>query len=89
MLEAEFVGEMTAAGWPVSVWSNQPGDTYASHTHAYKKILCCLQGAIVFHTDTGDVALTEGDRTVIEPGAPHSATVGREGVRCAEAHVAG
>jgi hypothetical protein len=48
MLEAEFIDEMQAAGWPVSVWSNGPGDAYGKHTHAYKKILCCLQGSIVF-----------------------------------------
>ena len=37
MPEAEFIAEMRAAGWPVSVWSNGPGDTYAVHTHSYKK----------------------------------------------------
>jgi quercetin dioxygenase-like cupin family protein len=87
MLETEFVKEMEAEGWPVSVWSNAPGDTYGVHTHSYRKILCCLRGSIVFHTDNGDVALTAGDRMVLEPGARHSATVGGEGTRCAEAHV--
>jgi quercetin dioxygenase-like cupin family protein len=87
VLEADFTREMKAAGWTVSVWANGPGDTYATHTHTYKKVLCCLQGSIVFHTVTADIALNEGERMVLEPGTPHSATVGREGVRCAEAHV--
>ena len=29
-----------------------------------------------------------GERMMIEPGVEHSATVGSDGVRCAEAHVA-
>jgi quercetin dioxygenase-like cupin family protein len=87
MLETEFIDEMQAAGRPVSVWSNGPGDTYAEHTHAYKKILCCLQGSIVFHTNEGDLSLTAGDRLVLEAGTPHSATVGSLGTRCAEAHI--
>jgi len=78
---------MRALGYPVSEWSNGPGDTYAPHSHSYKKILCCLDGEIVFHFADGDVRLTPGDRTVVEPGVEHAATVGPSGVRCAEAHV--
>ncbi len=87
MLETEFMDEMQDAGLAVSVWSNDPGETYAVHSHHYKKILCCLRGSIVFHTDKGDVALKAGDRIVLEAGTPHAATVGVEGTRCAEAHV--
>ncbi len=84
---ADFVQEMEAQGWPVSVWGNPPGDTYGRHAHPYKKILCCLDGSIVFHTSEGDVALVAGDRLVLEAGVEHSATVGPQGVRCAEAHL--
>jgi quercetin dioxygenase-like cupin family protein len=87
MLETEFMDEMQAAGLAVSVWSNEPGATYAVHSHHYKKILCCLRGSIVFHTDKGDVGLKASDRIVLEAGTPHAATVGVEGTRCAEAHV--
>ena len=52
-----------------------------------EKILCCLRGSIVFHTDKGDVGLKASDRIVLEAGTPHAATVGVEGTRCAEAHV--
>ena len=83
-----FTEEMQAAGHPVTAWSNAPGDRYSPHAHAYKKILCCLEGSIVFHTASGDVALGPGERLEIEPGMQHSATVGPTGVRCAEAHVA-
>ncbi len=70
----------------VSVWANAPGDTYAPHSHPYRKVLCCLEGSIVFHLPNGDVLLGAGDRTEIEAGTRHSASVGPEGVRCAEAH---
>jgi len=87
MSAASFSEEMRALGHSVSEWSNGPGDTYASHSHPYKKILCCLEGSIVFHFPDHDVRLTPGDRTVVEPGTAHAATVGPSGVRCAEAHV--
>ena len=72
---------------PARRWGNGPGDRYAAHSHPYKKILCCLEGSIVFHMGAGDTTLTPGQRLVVEPGVEHSATVGLTGVRCAEAHV--
>ena len=45
----------------------------------------CLAGSIVFHTDDGDVSLSAGDVLELEPGTRHAATVGPDGVRCAEA----
>jgi hypothetical protein len=66
-------------------WSNGPGDTYGRHEHAYHKVLFCLGGSIVFHTDDGDVGLVAGDRLDLEPGTPHAATVGSEGCACVEA----
>ncbi|HTW05899.1 MAG TPA: cupin domain-containing protein [Acidimicrobiales bacterium] len=87
MLQDEFEAEMREQGRSVSVWANGPGDTYACHRHSYGKILCCLSGSIVFHTDEADIELAAGDRTVLPPGAAHGATVGPHGVRCAEAHV--
>ena len=82
-----FIEEMLAAGHPVSEWSNGPGHTYSAHAHSYEKILWCLEGSIVFHFGDRDVSLSVGDRTVVEPGVEHSATVGPAGVRCAEAHI--
>ena len=78
---------MRAMGYPISEWSNGPGYTFATHSHPYKKILCCLEGSIIFRRPGGDVPLSAGDRTVVEPGVEHSAIVGPLGVRCAEAHV--
>jgi quercetin dioxygenase-like cupin family protein len=81
-----FRREMRQAGASVSAWSNGPGDRYGPHSHPYRKVLCCLEGSIVFHLPTSDETLSTGQRLVIEPGTVHSATVGPAGVRCAEAH---
>ena len=81
-----FGEEMRAAGRPVSEWSNGPGYRYGAHSHPYEKVLCCLEGGIVFGLADREVPLAVGDRMVIEPGARHSASVGPDGVRCAEAH---
>ncbi|MDA8314478.1 MAG: AraC family ligand binding domain-containing protein [Actinomycetota bacterium] len=82
-----FREEMRAAGHDVLEWSNGPGDEYVAHAHAYRKILCCLEGSIVFHLPDRDVALSSGDRLVVDPGVVHSAVVGPSGARCAESHV--
>ena len=70
---------------PPRFWGNAPGDTYGRHDHAYHKVLFCLEGSIVFHTDQCDVELRPGDRLDLEPGTSHAATVGPEGCECVEA----
>ncbi len=66
-------------------WGNAPGDRYGSHSHGYHKVLYCVVGGIVFHTEEGDVELGPGDRLDVEPGTEHAATVGPSGVECLEA----
>jgi quercetin dioxygenase-like cupin family protein len=77
--------ELEGRGLALRAWSNGPGDTYGWHDHGYHKTLVCLAGSIVFHTDDGDVRLSAGDVLELEPGTRHAATVGPDGVRCAEA----
>ncbi len=66
-------------------WGNRPGDRYGRHDHGYHKVLFCLEGSIVFHTDDGDVGLRPGDRLDLDPGTGHAATVGPGGCECVEA----
>jgi quercetin dioxygenase-like cupin family protein len=81
-LEARLQQEgLTEIRW----WSNQPGARYERHDHPFHKVLYCAAGSITFHVDKGDLELAPGDRLDVEPGTPHEATVGTEGVRCVEA----
>ena len=66
-------------------WGNDPNYEYGRHSHGYHKVLYCVSGSIVFHTDEGDFPLEPGDRLDVEPGTEHAATVGPEGVECMEA----
>ena len=66
-------------------WANEPGDRYGRHEHGYHKVLFCLTGSLVIHTDDGDLALQAGDRLDLTPGSAHAATVGPAGCRCVEA----
>ena len=50
----------------------------------FHKVLFCLSGSIVFHTDDGDVELTAGDRLDLPPDTAHAATVGSAGCGCVE-----
>lgn len=83
--EKELAARMRAEGLDPHAWGNAPGDTYGEHRHGYEKVLFCVRGGIVFHTDAGDLALAPGDRMVLPPHTAHSATVGAQGVRCIEA----
>lgn len=81
----DIARQFAAEGVSPRSWANGPGDRYGWHSHDYHKVLYCVRGSIVFHTRDGDVELHAGDRLDIEPGAEHAATVGPEGVECAEA----
>ena len=67
-------------------WGNGPGDRYGRHAHDEHKVLFCLHGSIVFHTDDGDAELTAGDRIDLPAGTDHSATVSPDGCDCVEAY---
>ena len=71
---------------PPRSWANGPGDRYGRHDHASHKVLFCLAGSIVFHTDEGNVELAPGDRLDLPAGTAHSATVGPDGCSCIEAY---
>lgn len=71
---------------PSRSWANGPGDRYAKHRHDEHKILFCLGGSIVFHTEAGDLELGEGDRLDLPAGIVHSATIGPDGCECVEAY---
>jgi hypothetical protein len=66
-------------------WGNGPGDTYGWHSHDYHKVLFCVVGSIAFHTEEGDLEVSQGDRLDLEPGTFHAATVGPAGCQCVEA----
>jgi mannose-6-phosphate isomerase-like protein (cupin superfamily) len=68
-------------------WANGGGVVYEKHAHAHHKVLVCVSGGIVFHSDGGDVALGPGDRMELPPGVVHGATVSGAGVECVEAFV--
>ena len=77
---------LRAEGLTPRPWSNGPDVSYDRHEHEHHKVLLCVSGSIIFHTDTGDVALAPGDRMELPPGVEHSATVGADGVECVEAY---
>lgn len=77
---------LRAEGLTPRPWNNGPDASYGRHEHEHHKVLLCVSGSIVFHTDAGDVALAAGDRMELPPGVEHGATVGPDGVECVEAY---
>jgi uncharacterized protein YjlB len=81
----EVESALRAEGLSPSAWGNGGDFSYGRHGHEHHKVLVCVSGSIVFHTDAGDVALTPGDRMELPAGVQHGATVGPDGVECVEA----
>ena len=69
-------------------WSNGPRDRYAPHSHAYEKVLYCVDGSITFvlENEGRRLELKSGDRMVLPAGTVHSAVVGASGCTCIEGH---
>jgi quercetin dioxygenase-like cupin family protein len=78
--------DLRAEGLTPHAWGNDAGFAYPPHTHGHQKVLICVSGSIVFHTDAGDIPLGPGDRMELPPGIEHGATVGAGGVECVEAY---
>jgi quercetin dioxygenase-like cupin family protein len=81
---SHYEDQLREQGMSPRAWRNGPGDRYSWHAHDYHKVLYCVGGSIVFHTQQGDFELHKGDRLDVEPGTQHAATVGPEGVDCVE-----
>jgi quercetin dioxygenase-like cupin family protein len=79
---------MLDEGLSPHVWSNNPGDVYAAHTHSYFKVIYIVSGSITFGfpIEGEPITLRAGDRLDLPPGVPHNAVVGPDGVVCLEAH---
>lgn len=84
-----LVAALRAEGLDPGSWSNGPGDVYASHVHAYDKVLVVVRGSIDFGMPdlARAAALRTGDRLDLPAGTRHDARVGPDGVTCLEAHL--
>jgi quercetin dioxygenase-like cupin family protein len=81
---AEVEDRLRAHGFRWSAWGNGPGIRYDWHEHPYRDVVYCVAGSIVFHTADGDHELRPGDCVDLDPGTPHAASVGPDGVECLE-----
>ena len=83
VLRERLIGE----GLDPGAWSNGPGDTYASHDHAYDKVIVVASGSITFGLVDGSMELAAGDRLELPANTAHDANVGPDGVVCLESHL--
>jgi quercetin dioxygenase-like cupin family protein len=80
--------QLRAEARDVYGWSNEPGDRYEQHAHAYNKLLYCTRGSIDFVLGDGStLTLRPGDRMVLPAGTRHAARVGPDGCACVEGKV--
>ncbi len=91
--EPELREQMRSEGLSPYTWSNDANYPYAAHTHAYEKVLYCVQGSIRFvlpeqkdaEGNAEFVNLNPGDCMILPRNTVHSAIVGAQGVTCLEA----
>ena len=83
---ASVTASLRAEGLVPRTWADGDGVVYERHVHPRHKVLVCVSGGIVFHTDYGDLALETGDRMELPAGVEHAATVAPGGVTCVEAY---
>ena len=98
---ADLEARLRAEGLDPGSWGNGPGDRYATHRHAYDKVIVVVDGSIAFGLPSlggtvgsagpvgsaSPVGLVAGDRLELPAGTDHDATVGPAGVSCLEAHL--
>jgi mannose-6-phosphate isomerase-like protein (cupin superfamily) len=79
---------LRSAGVEPQAWSNGSGDRYATHEHAFAKLLVCAEGSITFLVgpDEEPVELRAGEGFELPPHTPHAAVVGPAGCTCVEGH---
>ena len=85
--QAELMRRLQSEATSCYSWSNASGDSYAAHSHAYEKVLYCVDGSITFELEGGEgnrIDLEAGDRMVLPAGTVHSAVVGPQGCMCIE-----
>jgi quercetin dioxygenase-like cupin family protein len=85
---AAVAAHLRAEGVDPSSWSNAPGDRYATHTHAFTKLLMCAAGSITFLVGEAEhsLELRPGQGFVLPPRTQHAAIVGPDGCTCVEGH---
>jgi quercetin dioxygenase-like cupin family protein len=84
---AELRERLVGEGLEPGAWSNDPGDHYRSHDHAYDKVIVVASGSITFGLVDGPVELAQGERLELPADTAHDAQVGAGGVVCLEAHL--
>jgi quercetin dioxygenase-like cupin family protein len=83
ILRERLIGE----GLDPGAWSNDPGDRYGAHDHAYDKVIVVTAGSITFGLAGDRADLAAGDRLELPARTTHDAVVGPDGVVCLEAHL--
>jgi quercetin dioxygenase-like cupin family protein len=87
--ESELLQIYHQEGLSPYAWSNEPGDVYPAHSHAYHKVLYVARGSITWSLpELGrEIETFPGDRIDLPRGTLHGARVGPRGVTCLEAHI--
>ena len=74
-------GRLTADGYGVVRWTNEPATGYSPHAHIYPETMWVISGslAVVLPTDGRLLELLPGDRIDVPQGILHGVMAGAEG----------
>lgn len=74
--------ELTAEGYQVVRWSNEPATGYPPHAHIYPELMVVIAGDLTLVLPAAErlLALGPGDRAHVPQGVLHGTMAGPEGV---------
>lgn len=74
--------ELTAEGYQVVRWSNEPATGYPPHAHIYPELMVVISGDLTLVLPAEDrlLELGPGDRAHVPQGVLHGTMAGPEGV---------
>ena len=78
-LERALHERLIDEGFEVSSWRDEPGATYAAHSHDRDETLWLMEGRIVFEIGDRRYDLGPGDRLMLPRGTVHAAKAGPAG----------
>lgn len=80
-VEEELRAGLTAEGYQVVRWQNEPATGYPPHAHIYPELLWLLAGSltVLLPAEGRLLELAPGDRVVLPQGVAHGTMAGPEG----------
>lgn len=79
--EEALRAQLTAGGYQVVRWANEPATGYPPHLHIYPELICVVSGSltVILPAERRLLELEPGDRAELPAGLVHGTMAGADG----------